>query len=125
MSLKTLYAKAVALVTKAGHTTTGKAVEHAVVAGVAVGVSLLVKDLATGSLSLNDTTAAAVAAGSAILAGLRAALKAQTSSAASFVQGEVEKASLATEAPQSTAPAPTVTAPPAVFSAEQPPNPLS
>lgn len=96
-TFKTLYAKAVALVTKAGHTPAGKAAEHAIVAGAAVGVSLLVKDLATGSLSLDDATAAAVAAGSAILAGLRAVLKAQAAQAGSYAQTELDKASRATE----------------------------
>lgn len=75
--MKKIYAYIAALVAKSGKTPLGKAVEHAVVAGVAVGASLLVKDISTGSLSLTDVTAAGVAAGAAILAGARAALKAQ------------------------------------------------
>lgn len=66
-----------ALIVKEGHTPLGKAVEHAVVAGLAVGVSLLVESASAGHLALSDVQAAAVAAGTAVLAGLRAALKAR------------------------------------------------
>jgi small basic protein len=75
--------KITALLSKEGKTPLGKAVEHAVVAGVAVGLSLLLKDASTGNVGLSDLSVAAVTAGSAIIAGLRAALKASLKSAVS------------------------------------------
>lgn len=95
--------KITAFITKSGKTTFGKAVEHAVVAGAALGITLAVKDVSTGSLSLHDLSAVAVTAGTAILAGLRAAAKAQTST--------VEKAVAVAAAPVLAAAAPASSAP--------------
>jgi hypothetical protein len=67
----------VGIITKAGKTPAGKAIEHAAVAGASVGISLLLAAVMSGGLSLTALGAAAVAAGSATLAGLRAALKAK------------------------------------------------
>ena len=66
----------VAFLIKSGKTPVGKAVEHALVAGAAVGLALLGDDVAAGHLALPGLQAAAVAAGATALAGLRAAVKA-------------------------------------------------
>lgn len=72
----TILHKAEVLISKQGKTPFGKAVEHTVVTAVAGAVALLLKDAATGSLSLTDVSAALTIAGTGVLTGLRAAVKA-------------------------------------------------